>query len=111
MSNKISKEIREAIQQVVGDKMLINMVCNSAEEILNKPKLSPLQEKVRDIWSTLGYEQPHPQVTALIKALEGVVELPERVTNGMVSDYFNDYSSSRDSLQKIFNNIRAGKYD
>jgi len=130
---KIDPEVREAI--ILGAKEsrmeipesqrvhVAELLCDRAEEILSRPKYSRLCEKV---WKRLpaflytdaltgGVTVPYRDKTVskdmLAKALEGIVELPEKVTMEMVEDYAHDKNPRvLDSFQVIFDNIRAGKY-
>ena len=87
-----------------------------------KPKFSPLVEKV---WKRLDVDMDLPldprdrdgqhsicmEKKHLAEALEGICELPEKVTHQMAADFHDSPEPGHmPSLQLLFDNIRKGKY-
>ena len=122
---KIDPEVREALMSAAAIKEYAIGIherwFEKAEEILNRPKYSSLQDKVAGsllakATAFVGNE-PHYSIDAVMKALEGIVELPETATRTMAIDFANTYPVGRHveesceiALDKVFDNIRKGRY-
>lgn len=111
---KISKEIREALSEVAnGYDMYV--LCNRAEEILNKPKLNGLRKKwvehVKEFEPYLMHSTEFVQ-----DFLANKVEFPE-IIGGMAREFYIgdwNYSLNRQSLgflTRFRQNCEEGKYE
>ena len=123
MEKKIPEDVREAYERAIKEVWTSSLdfkwaTCHErAEEILNRPKYSPLQKKI--VKRVCGTDKVNEYVLdgewcmeTILKALEGIVELPEEVTAKMASGFLDIYRShtTRGTLINFFKQIRQGKY-
>ena len=119
MEKIISKEVREAVIESMRfisqvkevNRRHMDSYFDRAEEILNKPKLNTVQEKVRARLIDAGWSDANGIMNNVMDALNDVVECPEETAIGMAIDYRAHNGGIRESLAQVLQNIRAGKYE